>query len=328
MLHGKRIYVAGHRGLIGSAIAANLKARGCSDLITAARDQLDLLDRPAVDRFMQMQKPDVIFICAAKVGGIHANNTYRADFIYQNLQIQNNLIWSAHQHDVANVIFLGSSCIYPSNCPQPMKEDYFLSGELEFTNRPYAVAKIAGMELINALCQQYGREYFSVMPTNLYGPRDSFHPDNSHVIAALLQRFYKAKLDGASEVVLWGTGKPFREFMYAEDCADAIVHLANCVDSGFFEAIKRTKQQFFHINVGTGQEVSIAELARLVAEVVGFKGRLVQDTTKPDGVQRKLLDSSKLFSFGWAPKTKLKEGLEKTFSWYIESLSRDKNQIL
>ena len=312
-----KIYVAGHRGLVGSAIVESLKARGYDKIVTRTRSELDLLDAVAVQRFYAEEKPDVVFVAAAKVGGIHANNVYRADFIYENLVIQNNVIWNAHLSGVHRLVFLGSSCIYPRNAPQPMPETCLLTGELEYTNRPYAIAKIAGLELVNSLRLQYGRDYFSVMPTNLYGPGDNFHPENSHVLPALIRRFVEAKESGAKSVTVWGTGKPRREFMYSLDCADAIVHLAESIALGSLEDSPQGQKGFYHINVGTGEDISIEELTRIIADAVGFTGLVVFDTEKPDGTPMKLLDVSHLRNTRWKRFRSLQLGIIETLKWYV-----------
>lgn len=315
-----RIYIPGHRGLIGSALVRNLKGRGYSNILGKSRQELDLLNPGKTKDFLASEKPDAIIVAAALVGGIHANNTYRSEFIYQNLQIQNNIIWSAHELGIQNLIFLGSSCIYPRQAPQPMSEGCLLTGQLEYTNRPYAIAKIAGMELVNCIRQQYGRNYFSVMPTNLYGPGDNFHPENSHVLPALIRRIVEAKTQNAQEVVIWGSGTPLREFLHVEDCADAIVHLMETVKVGSLEKLPPAKDGWYHVNVGSGAEVSIADLAHTIVDAVGFKGKLVFDRTKPDGTMRKLMDNTLLRELGWSPKISLKEGIESTVKWYVESL--------
>lgn len=317
--HSDKIFVAGHRGLVGSAIVEVLEKRGYKNIITRTRDELNLLDTAAVDQFYAAEKPDFVFVAAAKVGGILANNTYRADFIWENLQIQNNLIWGAHKADVRQLVFLGSSCIYPKEAPQPMPETCLLTGPLEYTNRPYALAKIAGLELVNSLRLQYGRDYFSVMPTNLYGPRDNFHPENSHVLPALIRRFVEAVETGAKEVVIWGSGEPRREFMYSLDCADAIVFLAEKMDQKSWEDLPQVKAGFFHINVGTGEDITIRELAQCIAETVGYKGEIKFDRSKPDGTMRKLLDISELHRKGWAPRWSLISGVDATKKWYRDS---------
>jgi len=315
-----KIFLAGHRGLVGSAIGRRLQKSGYKNIVTRDRKDLNLLDQRRVADFFAEEKPDTVFIAAARVGGILANNTFRADFLYENLMIQNNLIWSAHQNDVETLVFLGSSCIYPRMCPQPMREESLLSGYLEFTNRPYALAKIAGLELVNALVQQYGRRYFSAMPTNLYGPGDNFHPENSHVLPALIRKFHEAKQSNSAETVIWGTGTPKREFLYSEDCADAVVYLAENLDDKFFKKQLDSAERYFHINVGSGQELSIRELAEMIADVVGYQGNIVCDLSKPDGTPRKLLDSSKLFELGWKPQTKLRDGIAASYQDFLEKL--------
>ncbi len=322
-----KIYVPGHRGLIGSALLRNLKARGFGNVIGKTREELDLLEPASTKRFIEAEKPDVIIIAAALVGGIHANSTYRSEFIWQNLQIQNNLIWSAHEMGVKNLIFLGSSCIYPRQAQQPMAESCLLSGPLEFTNRPYAIAKIAGIELVNSIRQQFGRNYFSVMPTNLYGPGDNFHPENSHVLPALIRRIVEAKSQNAAEVVIWGSGNPLREFLHVDDCADAIIHLMETVETGTLEKLPPARDGWYHVNVGSGAEVSIADLALTVVNAVGFKGKLIFDRTKPDGTMRKLMDNSLLRGLGWSPKIGLSEGIESTVKWYVESLSSNSGTL-
>ncbi len=313
-----KIFVAGHRGLVGGAIVNSLRRSGFNNILARTRDELDLTNTEKVQAFFKQENPDVVIIAAARVGGIHANNTYRADFIYDNLQIQTNLIWGAHLNDVRRVCFLGSSCIYPRLAPQPMPENCLLTSELEYTNRPYALAKIAGLELVSTLRQQYQRDYFSVMPTNLYGPGDNFHPQNAHVLPALILRFWEAREKNAPQVVIWGSGKPFREFMYVDDCADAIVHLLRVTNQKTFDNTPVGKLGWSHVNVGTGQEISIAEVAQAVAAAVGYKGEIVQDTSMPDGTPRKLLDTSFLRSLGWQPKTTLQEGLAKTVAWFAD----------
>jgi GDP-L-fucose synthase len=320
MVSTRKIYIPGHRGLIGSALVRNLKARGYTNILGKTRKELDLLDPVRAKEFIANEKPDTIIVAAALVGGIHANNTYRSEFIYQNLQIQNNIIWSAHELGIENLIFLGSSCIYPRQAPQPMPEGCLLTGPLEYTNRPYAIAKIAGMELVNCIRQQYGRNYFSVMPTNLYGPGDNFHPENSHVLPALIRRFVEAKSQNASEVVIWGSGTPLREFLHVDDCADAIVHLMENVKKGTLETLPPAKDGWYHVNVGSGSEVSIGDLAQVISDAVGYKGKLKFDRTKPDGTPRKLMDNSLLRQLGWNPRINLKEGVSSTVNWYLESL--------
>lgn len=306
-----RIFVAGHRGLVGSALVRSLSSKGYENLILKDHISLDLMDRDSVTSFYAEEKPDVVILAAAKVGGIHANNTKRADFIYQNLTIQNNVIWGAYQSGVRKLVCLGSSCIYPRNAPQPMPENCLLSSPLEMTNRPYAVAKIAGLELVNSLRNQFGCDYFSVMPTNLYGIGDNFHPQDSHVLPALLRRVVEAKESGASEIVIWGSGTPLREFMTADDCADAIVFLLEKGDLTF------PSQYESHINIGSGQEISILALVKLIAKVVSYAGKIVNDVSKPDGTPRKLLDVSLLTAMGWSAKTSLEDGIRQTYEWYV-----------
>ena len=296
-----KIFVTGHRGMVGSAIVRRLQAAGYTNVVTRSRSELDLLDQRAVHQFLADAKPDYIFIAAAKVGGIQANNQYRADFIYQNLMIEANLIHGAHLAGVQRLMFLGSSCIYPRNCPQPIKEDYLLTGSLELTNDPYAIAKIAGIKLCESYNQQYGRQYVSVMPTNLYGPNDNYDLANSHVLPALLRKAHEAKLRGDHEYVVWGSGTPRREFLYVDDLADACVYL---YERGYDGPL---------VNVGCGTDVTIAELAETVMSVVGFEGRIVYDATKPDGTPRKLLDVTRLADLGWQARTPLRRGIEQAY---------------
>jgi GDP-L-fucose synthase len=296
-----KIYVAGHRGMVGSALVRRLKAAGYSNIVTRTHAELDLLDQKAVHAFLAAEKPDYSFVAAAKVGGIQANNVYRADFIYQNLMIEANLIHGAHLADLQRMMFLGSSCIYPRDCPQPIKEDYLLTGPLEQTNEPYAIAKIAGIKLCDNYNAQYGRQYVSVMPTNLYGPNDNYDLASSHVLPALLRKAHEARERGDSEYVVWGSGTPKREFLYVDDLADACVHLA---EQGYAGPL---------VNIGTGEDVTIRELAESVMATVGFQGRIVFDSSKPDGTPRKLLDVSRLASLGWRAKTSLQDGLRLTY---------------
>lgn len=313
-LHNEqKVYVAGHRGLVGSALMRRLAQGGYERIITRTHAELDLCDQTSTLKFLKDEKPDVIIVAAAKVGGIQANNTFRANFIYENLAIANNVIHGAHEADVSNLLFLGSSCIYPKLAPQPMKEDHLLTGALEPTNEPYAIAKIAGLKLCEAYHSQYERNYFSVMPTNLYGVGDNFDLQNSHVLPALLRKFHEAKVRGDSEVVMWGTGTPRREFLFADDLADACVHLLETQDA--------TTLGNQHINVGVGHDISIRELAELIKEIVGYEGAIVEDLTKPDGTPRKLLDVSKLTALGWSAKTTLREGISKVYGWYQETMS-------
>jgi GDP-L-fucose synthase len=310
-----RAYVAGHRGMVGSAIARSLKANG-AEIITATRSELDLADQSAVRSFLAKEQPDTVIVAAAKVGGIHANNTMPAEFIYENLMIECNLIDSAFRAGVEHLLFLGSSCIYPRNASQPMSEDALLTGTLEPTNEPYAIAKIAGIKLCESYNRQYGADYRSAMPTNLYGPGDNFHETNSHVLPALLRRFHEAKYASAEEVVIWGTGTPKREFLHVDDMAAACVFLLN-LPKDIYAA--NTQPMLSHINVGTGSDVSIADLAGVIAQVTGFEGRISFDTTKPDGTPRKLLDVTRLTNMGWTASIQLEDGIRQTYDWYLAS---------
>jgi len=303
---GVKTYVAGHRGMVGSAIVRALERRGAKDLVARSHAELDLTSQPAVRAFFAAEKPQRVVLAAAKVGGIHANDTYPAEFIYENLMMEANVIHEAWRSGVKELLFLGSSCIYPRMAPQPMREDALLTGQLEPTNEPYAIAKIAGIKLCESYNRQYGTDYRSVMPTNLYGPGDNYHPENSHVIPALIRRFHEAREAGADKVVIWGTGKPRREFLYVDDMAEACVHVMG-LDRATYDA--NTRPMLSHINVGSGEDLSIAELAALVAKTVGFKGRIEHDTTKPDGAPRKLMDVGRLRALGWKPRVGLAEGL-------------------
>ena len=309
------IYVAGHRGMVGSALVRRLTALGYTKLLTASHAELDLLDQAAVNGFFARQRVDQVYLAAARVGGIHANNTYPADFIYQNLMIEANLIHAAHQHGVQKLLFLGSSCIYPQLAPQPMAEAALLTGPLEPTNEPYAIAKIAGIKLCESYNRQHGRDYRSVMPTNLYGPGDNFHPENSHVIPGLLRRFHEAVRSGAERVTIWGTGTPRREFLHVDDMAAACVHVMELAPEVYRA---HTQPMLSHINVGTGQDVTIRELAETIARVTGFGGELVFDPSRPDGTPRKLLDVSRLKALGWEASIGLEEGLRDAYGWYRE----------
>jgi GDP-L-fucose synthase len=313
-----RAYIAGHRGMVGSAIARNLEADG-AEILTAARSELDLADQSAVRGFLAKERPDTVIVAAAKVGGIQANNTMPAEFIYENLMIECNLIDGAFRAGVERLLFLGSSCIYPRNAPQPMPEEALLTGTLEPTNEPYAIAKIAGIKLCESYNRQYGTDYRSIMPTNLYGPGDNFHESNSHVLPALLRRFHEAKQAGAKEVVIWGTGTPKREFLHVDDMAEASVFLLNLPNDVY---AANTQPMLSHINVGTGRDVSIADLARIIAQVTGFEGRISFDATKPDGTPRKLLDVSRLSNMGWTARIQLEEGIRQTYDWYLRNLDR------
>jgi GDP-L-fucose synthase len=307
-----RIYVAGHRGLVGSALVRQLKARGYTNLITHTHAELDLTDQAAVRAFFEREKPEYVFLAAAKVGGILANNTYPAEFIRDNLAIQTNVIHEAWRAGVKRLLFLGSSCIYPRDCPQPIKEEYLLTGPLEPTNRPYAVAKIAGIEMCWAYNRQYGTQYLAVMPTNLYGPGDNYHPENSHVIPALIRRFHEAKIKGDPSVTVWGTGTPRREFLYSDDMADACVFLMSLPDEKFDSVLNPPHSAPPLINIGVGEDLTIRELAETIARVVGYEGKITFDPSKPDGTPRKLLDVSRLTALGWVARVSLREGLQNT----------------
>ena len=310
----KKIFVAGHRGMVGSAICRQLENKSDIEIITRDRHELDLCDQSAVHQFLKAERPDAVVLAAAKVGGIHANKTYPAEFIYQNLQIQNNVIHSAHLNDVQKLLFLGSSCIYPRHVQQPMREDALLTGVLEPTNEPYAIAKIAGIKLCESYNRQYGRDYRSVMPTNLYGPGDNYHPENSHVVPALIRRFHEAKFNNLDKVIVWGSGKPKREFLYVDDMAEASLFVHNLARTTY-EA--NTEPMLSHINVGTGIDVTIKELAEAIAEVIGFKGKIVFDTSKPDGTMRKLMDVELLGFLGYSAPTGLRSGLELAYADFL-----------
>jgi GDP-L-fucose synthase len=300
-----KIYVAGHLGMVGAALVRNLQSKGYTNIITRTRSELDLLEQQAVLAFLKREQPAYIFMAAAKVGGIHANNTYRADFIYENLAIQANVIHGAYQAGIKQLCFLGSSCIYPRDCPQPIKEEYLLTGPLEPTNEPYAIAKITGIKLCENYNHQYGTQYVSVMPTNLYGPNDNYDLNNSHVLPALIRKAHEAKVHDDKELVVWGSGKPMREFLYVDDMADACVFLMeNSIHDGLF-------------NVGTGKDVTVKELAETVMNVVGFKGEIVFDASKPDGTPRKLLNVGRLRKLGWQAQTSLRNGIAKAYSDFL-----------
>lgn len=310
----QRIFVAGHKGMVGSAIVRQLAIDPNNQIITANRNELDLINQSAVHEFFAKNQIDQVYLAAAKVGGIHANNEYPAEFIYQNLMVEANIIHSAHQNNVQKLLFLGSSCIYPKLAEQPMREDSLLTGTLEPTNEPYAVAKIAGIKLCESYNRQYGRDYRSVMPTNLYGENDNFHPENSHVIPALIRRFHEAKLANAPVVKAWGTGNPMREFLHVDEMAEASIFVMN-LDSQTYH--RETQPMLSHINVGTGIDCTIKELTETVAKVIGYKGKIEWDTTKPDGTPRKLMDVSRLERLGWKAKTNLEKGLMKTYDWFL-----------
>ena len=313
-----KIYVAGHRGMVGSAIVRALEAQGVSDVVVRTHDQLDLTNQAAVQAFIAQERPDQIYLAAAKVGGIHANNTYPAEFIYQNLMMEANVIHSAWQAGVQKLLFLGSSCIYPKLAAQPMREDALLTGTLESTNEPYAVAKIAGIKLCESYNRQYGVDYRSVMPTNLYGVGDNYHPENSHVIPALIRRFHEAKESAAPTVTIWGTGSPRREFLYVDDMAAASVYVMDR-EKPVYDA--HTEPKPSHINVGFGEDVTIRELAEAVGRSVGYKGEIVFDTTKPDGAPRKWMDSERINALGWKPRVDLTSGLERAYQDFIAHAS-------
>lgn len=313
-----KIYVAGHRGMVGSAIVRTLQALGHRRFVTRTHAELDLTDQGAVNQFFAEEKPEQVYMAAARVGGIYANNTYPAEFIYDNLMVQANVVHAAHRNDVQKLLFLGSSCIYPKHAPQPMTEDALLLGKLEPTNEPYAIAKIAGIKLCESYNRQYGRDYRSVMPTNLYGPGDNYHPENSHVVPALLRRFHEAKTSRALSVVIWGTGSPMREFLYVDDMAAASVHVMQ-LEKLSYEA--QTQPMQSHINVGSGKDVTIRELAHTVGRVVGYQGRIEFDTSKPDGTPRKLMDSSRLESLGWKARVELEAGLTLAYADFMQNVA-------
>ncbi len=306
MEKNSKIFVAGHRGMVGSAIVRNLQAKGFSNLIFRTSKEVDLTNQQAVNDFFAKEKPDYVFLAAAKVGGIHANNTYPAQFIYQNLMIESNIIHASYVNGVKKLLFLGSSCIYPKMAPQPIKEDYLLTGLLEETNEAYAIAKIVGIELCKFYRREYGCNFISTMPTNLYGLNDNFDLQNSHVLPALIRKFHEAKINNEPNVVMWGTGTPKREFLYVDDLADACVFLMQNYDGEE------------HVNVGTGEDLEIRELAAIIKEIVGYQGEIVNDASKPDGTPRKLLDVSKLHNLGWKHKTELKEGIATVYEWFKE----------
>jgi len=326
-----KIYIAGHRGLVGSAIVKNLLSKGYSNLVYKTHDELDLTNQLAVEEFFERELPEYVILAAAKVGGIVANNTYRADFIYENLAIQNNVIHNAYKYKVKKLLFLGSTCIYPKNAPQPMSEDSLLTSELEYTNEPYAIAKIAGIKMCESYNLQYGTNFISVMPTNLYGANDNFDLETSHVLPALLRKMHEAKLNNESQVEIWGSGKPRREFLYSEDMADACVFLlenrdfSDVVNSEFNIENSTLKNEVrnTHINIGTGLDIAIKELAQLIKNIVEFKGELIFNTDKPDGTLIKLTNRSKLHSLGWKHKVELEDGIKAMYEWY----KKENNEI-
>lgn len=311
----KKIYVAGHNGMVGSAIIRKLKDAKYSNLIYKGYPELNLIRQEEAENFFAEARPQVVVVAAAKVGGILANNTYRAEFIYDNLMIEANIIHSAYLNNVEKLIFLGSSCIYPKLAPQPLKEEYLLSGYLEFTNEPYAIAKIAGIKLCENYYRQYGANFYSIMPTNLYGQNDNFNPETSHVLPALIRKFHLAKEQNLPIVTLWGSGKPMREFLYVDDLAEAVVFLLENT-----EAKDIYENGISHINIGTGSDMTINDLAHIIAEVIGYSGRIEHDLSKPDGTPRKLMDVSRINNLGWKSKTELRNGIEKTYSWYLGQL--------
>lgn len=313
-----KIFIAGHRGLVGSAILRKLQKNGFKNILTKKRNELDLCSQADVDSFFSKEKPDYVILAAAKVGGIYANNTYPADFIYQNLMIEANVIHASYKYNAKRLLFLGSTCIYPKNASQPMKESTLLTDTLESTNEPYAIAKIAGIKLCESYNRQYGTDFRSIMPTNLYGINDNFHPNNSHVIPALMQRFHNAKITNENEVTIWGTGKPMREFLYVDDMADASIFI---LDLDKKDYIQNTKPMLSHINVGTGKDISIKEVAELMKDIVGFKGEVNYDISRPDGPARKLIDISLLSNLGWNHATSLSDGLKKTYEWYVSEVA-------
>jgi len=312
-----KIYIAGHRGLVGSAIVRQLESRGFTNLLMRTHKELDLTNQAQVQIFFKQEKPDYVILAAAQVGGIHANNTYPADFIYQNIMIEANVINSAYENKVKRLLFLGSTCIYPKAVEQPMREEAILTDVLEPTNEPYALAKIAGIKLCESYNRQYGTDFRSVMPTNLYGINDNFHPENSHVIPALMQRFHQAKVDNDAEVVVWGTGNAMREFLYVDDMAQASLFVLELDEQTYKD---NTQPMLSHINVGTGKDVTIREMAETMKQVVGYEGKLTFDTAKPDGAPRKLINVSRLSNMGWKYKVNLKNGMIKTYDWYMQSI--------
>ena len=314
MNKNSKIYLAGHDGMVGSALLAELRKNGYRNIVYRKLSELDLRRQMDVEHFFDMEKPEVVIIAAAKVGGIVANNTYRAEFLYDNLMIESNIIHSAHSIGVKKLLFLGSSCIYPKNAPQPLKEEYLLTNLLEQTNEPYAIAKIAGIKLCENYYRQYGDNFFSVMPTNLFGPNDNFNLQTSHVLPALIRKFHEAKVHNSDSVIVWGTGKVYREFLYVQDMANACVKLLINIDSKEIYG-----NGISHINIGTGKDITISDLAVLIAMTVGYKGKITYDSSKPDGVYKKLLDVSRLHDYGWYESTSLESGIEKTYEWFLNN---------
>lgn len=322
-----KIYIAGHTGLVGSALVRKLKSEGYTNLLYRTIEELDLTRQADVEAFFAAEKPEYVFLAAAKVGGIHANNTYPADFIYINLAIQNNIIHSSYSNKVKRLLFLGSSCIYPKNCPQPMKEEHLLTGLLEPTNEPYALAKIAGIKMCESFNRQNGTQFIAVMPTNLYGPNDNFDLQTSHVMPALIRKFHEAKISNQTEAVVWGSGKPRREFLYVDDMAAGCVFVMNLPDEVAESQLLNYPQPCF-VNLGTGEDITIGDLAALIAKVTGFNGKLVFDSSKPDGTQRKLLDVTRMNVLGWAPKVSLEVGIAKAYESFKQSLAQPKSEKL
>ena len=316
------IFVAGHRGMVGSAIVRQLEKDPANQILTASRSELDLTNQAQVAAYFENNRIEQVYLAAAKVGGIHANNRYPAEFIYENLMIESNIIHAAHSNDVQKLLFLGSSCIYPKLASQPMSEDLLLAGQLEPTNEPYAIAKIAGIKLCESYNRQYSRDYRSVMPTNLYGPGDNFHDENAHVIPSLINRFHKAKENRESKVLAWGTGSPMREFLHVNDMAEASIYVMN-IDYDVYKS--ETKNMQSHINIGSGTDCSIKELTQMISDVVGFGGEIIWDKTKPDGTPKKLMNVSKINKLGWKSSTDLKEGLKNTYKWYLDNYSEIRN---
>jgi len=314
-----KIYVAGHSGLVGSALIRKLESEEYSNLITRSHSELDLTRQSEVEAFFESERPEFVILAAAKVGGIWANNTYPAEFIYSNITIQTNVIHASWRFGVKRLLFLGSSCIYPRDCPQPMKEEQLLSGPLEPTNEPYAIAKIAGIKMCQYYNRQYGTKFLSVMPTNLYGPNDNFDLETSHVLPALIRKFHEAKLEAKSQVEIWGSGKPYREFLHVDDLTDACLFILNLEKSRYLSLLDSCPHI---INIGYGQDISIQNLAKLIKEIVGYKGKIVTDPSKPDGTPRKLLDVQRMINIGWKPKIRLDDGIRRTYKWYLEVIRK------
>jgi len=323
MKKNSKIYIAGHNGMVGAAIVNNLKSKGYENLVFTPHKKYNLIIQDVVNDFFAKEKPDYVIDAAGKVGGILANNTYRAQFIYENMMIQNNLVHATHEHKVKKLLFLGSSCIYPKLAPQPLKEEYLLSGELEYTNEPYAIAKIAGIKMCESYFRQYGNNFISVMPTNLYGPNDNFDIKSSHVLPALIRKFHEAKVNSINFVELWGSGKPKREFLYVEDLADACVYILKNINA---ETLY-DRMGISHINIGCGEDISISDLACIIGDIIDYKGEIRYDTSKPDGTPRKLLDISKLRDLGWESTITLHEGIRRSYNWYLENEMRVRDKI-